>query len=164
MIRSWRSSKLWATSLVLTLCVASTATAQELPNVEEPCTPNVVDNRRAVLTHEGESGIWFHLEVARCLLGRLSALPEYARHVRLLEDRLSLGDERDALRARQVALAEQEAQAASEALEAAVRRAREAEEARDAWYRRPGLWLAMGVVLSVALQAVAVWAYSEVSE
>jgi hypothetical protein len=96
------------------------------------------------------------------MLGRLAALPEYAGRVRLLEGRLTLRDEGLALRDRQVALAEQEAETATGALEAAVRGRREAEEALDAWYRSPILWVVVGVVVTIALEVVAIWAISEV--
>ena len=141
---------------------ACDACAQDLPNVELPCAPEVTENRRAVVANEGDSGVWFHIEVARCMLGRLSALPEYARQLRLHEDRLELTDANDALLRRQVSLAVQEADAARGALEAAVRRAREAEESRDAWYRNPGFWFVVGTVVVIALEVVAVWAFSQV--
>jgi len=93
---------------------------------------------------------------------RLVALPLYAERVRLLEQRLELSDERDALQVRRVRLAGEEAQAASEALEAAVRSRRRAEEALDAWWRHPALWFIVGAVVVVGLEVLAVWAFSEV--
>ena len=133
---------------------------------EEPCAPEVTEDapRRLVLeAPTGAQGVWFHLEVARCLLGRVAALSASQRQLGLLEDRLRLSDERDALRARQTALATQEAEAASEALEAAVRGRREAEEALDASYRHPGFWAAVGALMVVGLEVLAIWAFHEVT-
>jgi hypothetical protein len=122
-----------------------------------------VTNRRAVLEHEGAMGIWFELEVARCMLGRLSALPLYAQRVSLLAQRLQLSDERHQLMQRQVELANQATEAAEGALEAAVRGRRQAEEERDAWYRHPLLWVVVGVVVTAGLEALAIWGFSQVS-
>lgn len=153
------SLRAWACSLLI-LLAAAPAYAQE-----EPCAPEVTEDapRRLVLeAPTGAQGVWFHLEVARCLLGRVAALSASERQLGLLEDRLRLSDERDALRAREAALATQEAEAASEALEAAVRGRREAEEALDAWHRHPALWFAVGVVVSVALGAVGIYGLSAI--
>jgi len=135
----------------------------ELPPVTGQCAPEVSDLRRAGVEHEGQSGIWFHIDVARCMAGRLGALPLYAERVRLLDQQLQLTGERDALRVRQVALAEEGEERAVEALTAAVRRAREAEEDRDAWYRHPAFWAVLGAVIVVGLEALAIWALSEVT-
>lgn len=162
MISSTRSSLAWATSLAVLLW-ASSAPAQDLPPpeaVEAPCAPELEAPRRATLPHAGATGVWFHADLARCLLGRLELLPAYARHVRLLEERATLADRRDALRVREIELAEEEAREAVTALEAAVRRAREAEADRDAWYRHPALWAGIGAVLVVALEVVAVYLLS----
>ncbi len=137
---------------------------EDLPTAAElssQCAPEVQGGRRAALSHDGVDGFWFHGDVARCLLQRYSLLAPFARRVELLEDRLRLQNERDALQERRVALAAQEAEAATEALEAAVRRAREAEEALDAWYRHPALWFTVGVVVTVVLEVVAVWGFSQ---
>lgn len=148
------------------------ARAQDAPAVELPapealeaaCAPEVTQGRRQLLEVEGQPGIWFHADVARCMAGRLALLPRYARHTRLLTQRLILSDERDGLRAREVALAAAEADTAGNALVAAERRAREAEEARDAWWRHPALWVAIGVVLTVAVEVAAVVILREVGE
>ncbi len=164
------SVDLWFAMTVLAVALAAQCSADaqdvELPPpeaLEARCAPDVEANRRATLEHAGDAGIWFHADVGRCMLGRLELLPEYARHVRLLEERLELSNERDALRQRAVQLAEQEADAARGALEAAVRRAREAEEAAAAWYRHPALWFAAGAVVVVVLEIVAIWGFTQLS-
>ena len=129
----------------------------------ELCAPEITANRRAVLEHDGDAGIWFHVDVARCILGELAAAPEYRARVSLLEQRLELSVERDALQLRRVATAEEEAAAASGALESAERRAREAEESRDAWYRHPALWAAIGAVLVAIVGVGAIWALKSLS-
>lgn len=138
-----------------------TAHAQELPPpeaVESQCAPEVVQGRRVLITHQGEVGIWFQGAVARCMAQRLALLPQYARYTALLEQRLSIADERHGLQERATALAREEAAEARGQLETALRRAREAEESRDAWYRSPTLWFVVGVVVTsaaaVALAAI----------
>lgn len=150
---------------LLSLAPADLA-AQDLPPpelLESTCAPEVEVGRRATLEHDGAAGLWLHEAVARCMLARYALLPAFARHVRLLEQRVRLSDERDALRAREVALAGREADVAREALEAALRRAREAEEVRDAWFRHPALWAAVGAALAGALVAVAAYAVAAAS-
>jgi len=151
--------------VVLFLVLPARAGAQELPPpeaVEAPCVPELEANRRATIEHGGAVGLWFHADLARCMLGRLELLPAYARHVRLLEERIALAGERDLLREHEVELATSEADSARAALEAAVRRAREAEADRDAWWRHPALWAGVGVVLVIVLEVVAAWALGAV--
>lgn len=155
MKRFFASLIVWASSL--------TASAQDLPNISEPCAPEVVENRRAIVIHGGDGGIWFHMDVARCMLGRLAALPAYAEHVRLLETRLTLSDDRSALQAREVALATQEAETATEALTEASRGRREAMEQLVKERRWRSLWAALGVALTVALGSLSIWGYSKLS-
>jgi hypothetical protein len=52
-------------------------------------------------------------------------------------------------------LLRQEREFAVGALEQAAKRQREAEEAKDAWYRAPAFWAAIGVVTGVALMVLA---------
>lgn len=152
-----------ATSLAV-LLFAQAACAQDLPDLNLPCAPEVTEGRRSVLRHEGVEGIWFHLEVSRCMLGRLSALPRYAERIRLLEERLQLDAQRRSLLQRQVSLAEQEAAAATSALEAAVRGRREAEGSVERERGLRWLWFGVGVVVVVAVEALALWAWSELSD
>lgn len=132
--------------------------AQPLPDVSALCAPEVTEGRREVLARGTQPGIWFHLAVAQCMLGRLEALPLYAQRVTLLEQRLLLSDERDALQRHATDLAVQESQAATGALEAASRRAREAEEAIGAWHRSPVLWFIIGAVVAAGVVALSAYA------
>lgn len=112
---------------------------------------------------EGDA-VMFQRDTAECMLMRLELLAELAPYVRLLENRMNLVNDRDALQLRRVDLAEAEARSASGALDEAMTRAIVAEEERDAWYRSPILWVSVGVVITVALEAVAVLILREVSE
>lgn len=155
---------LLASASSLFLCVA-TAHAQDdesLPDLQVQCAPELVENRRATLEHEGDAGVWFHAEVARCMLGQLTALPLYAERVRLLEQRLTLSDERHVLMLRQVALAEEGEQAAVSALEAAERGRRQAVEEASFERALRWVWFGVGVVVVVAVEALAIWIFNEV--
>jgi len=156
----------WATSVaVLALILGGGARARaqdvELPDIEQPCAPEVTEHRREVLARDGVPGIWFRLEVAQCMLGRLAALPRYVERVRLLEGRLDISDHRTELLRRQVILAEQEAEQATGALTAAERQAREGQEAAQTERDLRWLWLGLGVVLVVVVEGLALWAFSQ---
>ena len=149
--------KSWLLLLLISAC-SVTASAQDLPDFSAPCAPSITENRRAVLEYEGQSGIWFRHEVALCLLQRLNALPLFASRVRLLEQRLSITSDRDELRREQIGLAEQEAEQAQVVLEQAVRGRRQAEGRLHVWYRSPAFLIGTGVVITAALEALAIWA------
>jgi len=166
--KNWRASAsdvAWAVVLVTvtTLFLASTCTAkadaEPLPEVTGVCAPEVVEDRRVVLSHEGVAGVWFHRDIVLCTASRLRLLPLFADRVRLLEQRLTISDERHALMARQVALAEEGEQEAVGALEVSVGLARQAESraARERLLR--WLWASLGVVITGAVFALSVWGY-----
>jgi len=160
-MRSWNVRSLSLVCSLLSLFLASQTAAQELPDVGV-CAPEVTENRRATVLHDGAVGLWFHADVSRCLLDRLQALPLYVERVSLFEERLTLSDERQALTHEQVQLAQAAEERAVEALEAAERGRREAEDDRDAWYRHPALWFAVGVVVAGALVAVGIYGLSAI--
>lgn len=145
----------WATSLL----VPFTTAAQTLPEVEGVCAPEV-RFRRAVLEHEGEQGVWFQMDVARCMLGRLVQLPLYSGRVRLLEQRLELSSDRVEILTEAIEVGESIEERYEIALSAALERARDAERSRNAWYRSPGLWAAVGAILAGALVALSAYALS----
>ena len=155
---------LWVAILLAALgalvVFSSAARGQERPAIPElvlaPC-PDL-----GAIDAQGPA-VLFPRTTADCMLARLRLLPEVVRYADLLEQRIAHDDVRIGLRDREVALAAQEAETATAALEAALRRAREAEEDRDAWYRAPALWFTVGVVATVVLEVVAIWAISEVS-
>lgn len=161
-MRKWQPRTLASAISLTLLLLGGGARAQDaLPDVSEPCAPEVTEHRREVLAYSGIPGIWFRLEVAQCMLGRLAALPLYAERVTLLEERLSIGDHRTELLRRQVELAEQESEEAVGALEAAERRARQEVEAAQGERDLRWLWFGLGAVVIVAVEALALWAFSE---
>jgi hypothetical protein len=124
---------------------------------QEPCAPEV-ELRRAELVHEGQPGLWFQADVARCLLRDVSELGEL-RLIRIdLGLRLERTDEYVELLREQLDLAEQATERAQGSLQAAVRGRREAEDALHAWYRSPWLWTAVGAILAGGLVALSAYA------
>lgn len=152
--------------MLLLVLVSSSAMAQDdlLPDVSGLCAPDVTENRRSVLAHEDDRGVWFHLDVARCMLGRLESLPLYVERVHLLEERLQLSDERIVLLQRQVELAEEGERQALAVLETSESRARKAEERAERERSLRWVWFGVGVVVVIAIEALALWALSELSE
>ena len=152
----------WGSSLLFTC----TAWAQdpELPTVLElsqQCAPEVQENRRAVVEHSGQPGLWFQREVARCLLNRVAVTVPLAERVYLLTQENERKDRRHEFQLEVTSQAEEGEQAAVGAVEAAVRGRREAEEERDAWYNSKGLWVGIGAVVTIILEVVAVWALNQ---
>lgn len=143
---------IWFMFMTVT-AVAQPATV-DLPSVDAPCAPQVTANRSAAISNGGESGVWFHRAVADCMLGRLQLLPLYASRIRLLEERLTISDDRHLLQVQQVGLAERAASIAEAALEAALRRASNAEAERDAWHRAPLFWFIIGIATTAILGIV----------
>jgi len=143
----------WLTCFVVLVCSSGALAQPALPAADLPCAPDVLEpQRRAVIAHQGATGIWFHADVARCMAERLSVLPLYAERVRLLEQALELRDQRHALALRQVEVVSQSERIAVEALATAERRARESEERASRWYRHPALWFLVGVAVTVGAQ------------
>jgi hypothetical protein len=168
MKRSRMRFSVWATDAValamaLLLFVTAADAQDDLPDVSSPCAPEVVATRSLLLPHGGQAGMWFHIDVARCMLSRLEALPLYAARVRLLEQRLVLSDERHGLMVRQVALAEEGERRAEGVLVNAERRARSALAGAETERNLRWLWFGVGVVLTALVQALAIWALGELS-
>lgn len=149
--------------LVSAIDVATPVQAQTEPDFSLPCAPDVAENRRAVLQHEGQSGIWLHSEVIRCMTARLATLPELQLQLRMFEERIDVSEGLEASLRRSRALAVQEAETAREALTAAVRARRRAEEDLDVWYRHPLFLLSAGAAVVVVLEIVAIVIFKEVS-
>lgn len=141
--------------------VAVSVCAQELPDVSAPCP----DASRIVTMSNGDaSGFWFPTTTGRCTLQRLQSLPLFVDRIRLLEQRLRLGDERTELLRRQVASAEASEQQAVEALESAERLARQAQERAAKERTLRWVWFGVGVVVVVAVEALAIWAWTALSD
>ncbi len=143
--------------VLLALLWAAPAQAQELDLSTElrlPCAPETALNRSAVLEHEGDAGVWYHLEVMRCMIGRLKALPRMAVELEQWEVRAAGSEALERSLTRRGDLAVEESEVARGALTAAVRARRRAEEDMYVWYRSPILWFAVGMVVTGALVAL----------
>jgi len=139
-----------AASLVLLLC-AATAQAQPPDNgfSQLPLT------RAVPLEHGGTPGLWFPEDIARANQADIEEL----HRLRVVSERqtakIEMNRERIANMLEILELVRAEREFAVDALEEAVRGRRAAEEAKDAWYRSPELWSAVGAVVGVALVLVA---------
>jgi hypothetical protein len=110
--------------------------------------------RRAVLEHNGRSGFWFRRDVALEMLSDLREYPLRVQEVALLESALRLRTEQET-RLREMVLLEREtAVQATNALEIAERRVSEAESDRDVWWRRPILWVVVGIIATVVVEVI----------
>lgn len=151
---------------VTSLLICAQAQAQDeesLPDISGECAPDVTEHRGGRIDIDGLNARWFHPDVARCMAVRLGSLPLYAQRVQLLEQRLTVSDDRHALMERQVSLAEEGEAHAVGALEAAVRGRREAEEDAASERTLRWLWFGIGVAVIVVVEALALWAFSEIS-
>lgn len=102
----------------------------------------------------GVEGIWFHLDVARCILAEVEELRVRRREVALLEGRLRATD---ALTSTLQTTIENQTSSNRE-LEQALRQAREQVRPRE-WYESPFFWTPLALVLGVAGGIVlGVWA------
>jgi hypothetical protein len=129
----------------------------ELPSLVElsvACAPEV-QFRRATLEHEGRRGIWFAEAVAQCMAGRLRLVPELRKIVDLQEQRIRLGDDKAANLTRRLEVSAEIETALRDAVTLAEKGRREAEARAGRWTRHPGLWFAVGIVTTVALQVAA---------
>lgn len=152
-------------ALFIGLAVLVTAPIASAQDVERPEMPELQIEPCPDLAGIAATpaGVLFPRSTADCMLARLQGLALLVPYVHTLE---AIGREHaglDELHARALALADRDAELAGEqaavasaALEAALRRARDAEAERDAWWRSPILWLAVGVVLTVVLEIAAV--------
>ncbi len=113
--------------------------------------------------HEDRDGVWIATPVLGCMVSDLAALPLVRQRVGLLESRLELRDDQVGNLRRAVAMGQQAETSLTEALEAAVSAGTLAESRAEAWWRHPGLWFTVGVVVSAGLVALAVYALSMIS-
>lgn len=110
--------------------------------------------RRAVIQHQGVDGIWFQLDVARCLLRDVEELQLRRTELGLLEARLRATDTlvvqlRESLSVQGTT---------SQELESALIQAREQIRPRE-WWESPFFWTPLALVLGAAAGVVVgVWA------
>lgn len=146
--------------LFLILFLANCAAALVFVSVasaQEPCQelraaptqePTALENR-------GVAGMWFPMATARLVLCEVQAFRLGRQEVRLVDAELQLWAQRVEI-VREQLRAQTEARDALEGVvTAAERRASAAEAERDAWWRSPFLWFALGGIAAGALLVLA---------
>jgi len=148
--------KTLALSVALWLGLASGAWASEAP---ELCAPEV-QLRSVQLSYKGHPGVWFDVEVARCLLERVQAADQHRALIGDYEERHLVTLDLLDLTERQRDLAVLEADRALVGLKSAVKLQGEAERKLQAPGRSRGLWFAVGLVSGVVLVGLSAYALS----
>jgi hypothetical protein len=119
--------------------------------------PVSVSAQAVALTHEGSPGVWFPLADAREALGARVERDSLRARLTLCDESLSIADSQaDNLRSLVEASAT-EIERAGASVDAAIARAIAAESERDAWYRSPFLWTAIGLVVGAGVVLAAVF-------
>lgn len=138
---------IWIHALLLTLTLSSATRAQCVSELHP---------RRAELQHQSVDGIWFNIDVARCILRDVEELRVRRREIALLEERIRIAD--SLTQTLQTSL-ENERENAS-GLEEALRTAREQVRASE-WYESPLFWAPISLVLGVVGGLIlGIWASS----
>lgn len=119
--------------------------------LDTPCAPEVPEPRRAKLSYEETDGYWFQEDIAKCMLARLSILPDLSVHLSLLEVRKNSTDDVISLQKETVRLANEAREEAQGALDSAIREKRRAEDRLNHWTRSPWLWFSVGVITTVGI-------------
>lgn len=130
--------------------------------VNAECAPEITENRRAAIEHDGALGIWFHASVARCLLDAVSELPLIRQRVSLLSERLRIRDDQMTAHRRANALADEAIDRATSEIDRALRSRRHAEERLNVWWRSPVLWFAVGIIVTGSVIALTGWVFLSV--
>ena len=142
------------TWIVVCLILATSSTAKAVEPVEANESTHQAP-RRKVMEVDGERGVWFRDDVVDEIMRTREEVLESRR---ALQQALSLSAiEKSRVDACKEAIgyASEAEAAATEALETAVRRAREAEDERNSWLAgKPGIWLGVGVLTSIAIAIV----------
>jgi len=110
----------------------------------------------SLMDRNGIHGMWFSMPTSRLMLCEVRTLRLESRDRSLVDQELALWGQRVDNLHEQIGLMTQARTALETAIAAAERRARDAEAERDAWYRSPFLWFALGGVAAAALVALAV--------
>lgn len=107
------------------------------------------------LEHEGVQGLWMPEEMSRSIQADIEELQRLRVVLERQSAKIEMNRERIANMLEILELVRAEREFAVNALDEAIKGRREAEEARDAWYRSPELWSAVGAVVGVTLVLVA---------
>lgn len=127
------------------------------------CVPDYDGPRRVPMTHEDREGVWIATPVLRCMVADLAELPLVRQRIDLLESRLEMRDGQLENLRRAVEMGRLAEDSLIEALEAAVSAGTAAEGRAEAWWRHPGVWFTVGVVVSAGLVALAAYSLSMTS-
>lgn len=119
-----------------------------------------VQLRSVELSHQGRRGMWFDMEVAKCLLADVQRAQQLDLLVADYETREGLQGELTALLEQQLTLAIQEADTARAGQETAIKLRIDAEEKLRSPGRSRALWFAVGMVTSIGLIGVSAYAIS----
>ncbi len=137
---------------------ASTAQAADAP---EPCAPNV-ELRRVELSYKGQPGIWFDMDVAKCLLVAAARVPELQGLVLDAEIKSAGQADLQVMTEKMLDLAVQEADRATAGMHTAIKVRNESERQLRKPGRSRGLWFAVGLVSGLVLVGVSAYALSTV--
>jgi hypothetical protein len=150
---------------VILLLITNLATAQLHPsldigalNIDAKCAPEVLTNRKAIIDHDGTSGLWYQMPVGLCMMDRLALLPSLVERIQLLENRRDSSDELIHIQQSMVDLSIRSQKKAEAALMSAVNGQREAEEKLNHWTNSPWLWASVGGIVTFAITLIAIWA------
>lgn len=142
----------WATNtiVIMALAVVVVWLFAFVSRCEAQCAPDVA-LRSQVIMVEGQEGIWFHHDVAACMLHDLRELALTRERVELFEERLQLRDEQYATLQEATRLGTQALDESVEVINNVTRRAVEAEDSRDMWRWLGLLWGGLGAAAGVVI-------------
>lgn len=101
------------------------------------------------LALDGVSGVWLPLDMSRSVLLSAQREPLYVRQISLLESQLELTGQQVTELKGAVDAETERGKELEKSIADAEDRAAEAEGKASAWYRAPGLWFGVGVVVGV---------------
>ncbi len=134
----------------LLIAPCSSQGQDDLPDI----TPCAGADGLTRLEHDGQAGMWFQMDTARCMLGRIAALPRYSQRLELQGERIRILLSTDNLQRRRYEVSVESEQRAVDALEAAVRGQRHAEKDLNAWHRSRILWFIVGAIVMAGVVAL----------
>jgi len=152
-----RITKRFILVLLFLLTLSSVVEAQDISlNIDElklttKCAPEVESNRRALISNEEASGIWFQMPVALCIVDRLATMPALLERIKLLEHRRDSADELILIQQNMINLSIDAQKEAEIALKTSVKQKRELEEKLNSWEHSPLLWFGIGALAVAAI-------------
>ena len=138
--------------------VASGASASD---AAPPCAPHV-ELRRVELSVKGRPGIWFDMEVAKCLLADAAEAVQLRALTEEQGARIVSAADLQAMTDQMLAMAIEEANLAREGQALAIKTRNEAERQLRSPGRSRGLWFAVGLVSGVIVVGLSAYTLSVV--